>query len=329
MGELIEGIMEFGTQAGEVISKIEEITEALKSLAGALDTFFNTGAFEKTFQNVVGEIESVGPLLKQAVKEGKVEELLGDAFQAAVERLGNLLFNKNFWMGVGEMWLGAFIGEEAAIGKIILNIGVALKTVLDKTFQEVYQELGKIPGLGKALGLSDSKAESFSQIYQENRDQNAFANQFLDKFLGSGGKFFTEGAKDFLEALKESLSGPAQAQFNNLVLSFAPAPTSQVPQHPGGQTSDTKGGDGNNFNVINSPDKSDSSHFKPEFTSLEKMGFIMSGGKVQNPYEQRQVDLLQQIANNTHPSTSHNVSRSPAGSQPGDWNINPIIQNTV
>jgi hypothetical protein len=40
-------------------------------------------------------------------------------------------------------------------------------------------------------------------------------------------------------------------------------------------------------------------HFEPQFTSLEKMGFIMSGSKVQNPYEQRQIDLLQQIAENT------------------------------
>jgi hypothetical protein len=40
-------------------------------------------------------------------------------------------------------------------------------------------------------------------------------------------------------------------------------------------------------------------HYRPEFTSLEKMGFIMSGAKVHNPYDQRKIDLLRQIVHNT------------------------------
>lgn len=61
----------------------------------------------------------------------------------------------------------------------------------------------------------------------------------------------------------------------------------------------TKPRDDEHSETAKNLDRLDHSSYKPEFTSLEKMGFIMSGSKVQNPYEQRQVDLLQQIANNT------------------------------
>jgi hypothetical protein len=59
-------------------------------------------------------------------------------------------------------------------------------------------------------------------------------------------------------------------------------------------------GDSNDSSTANAKKVSPgSNHFRPEFTSLEKMGFIMSGEKVQNPYHQRSLDLLQQIAENT------------------------------
>lgn len=45
-------------------------------------------------------------------------------------------------------------------------------------------------------------------------------------------------------------------------------------------------------------------HHHPEFTSLEKMGFIMSGTKVQNPYDERKIDLLQKIVHNTSVQTA-------------------------
>lgn len=303
MGELIEGIINFGTELEGIITRIEEVAAALKNMAEIFDSLFDTKAAEEMFQNIEDKIKSIGPTLAAAFKQGKLEDLLGNAFEAAVERLGNLLFNPHFWSGLGTMLLAEFEMQEATIMKIILNIGIVLKTVLDKAFQDVYQGIGKIPGLGKALGLSDYKAESFSQIYQENLHNNAEANAFLGKFIGAGKILFVEGAKEFGKAISESGTGPAQAQFASQWHSLAPAPpkidapspTHNVaplnPRHPQ-----------HNDNPPANPEQSGRNEFrshKPEFTSLEKMGFIMSGSKVHNPYDQRKIDLLQQIVHNT------------------------------
>jgi hypothetical protein len=71
-------------------------------------------------------------------------------------------------------------------------------------------------------------------------------------------------------------------------------------------------------------------HFKPEFTSLEKMGFVMSGAKVQNPYDLRKVDLLQQIAENTRHLPRSTTSVMPDNRHPRDIvDPSPLISNIV
>jgi hypothetical protein len=327
MGELLEGLIggmaDFASQAGEVMSSLNEAGENLKDLGPVAE--FVLAAFEKTgaqcqqikadweaIQNDVleiaaafisqvepvvdkilkkmhGDLKDVGPALAEAIKQGKLEELLGHAFESAVERLGNMLFNSHFWIGLGEMVAGAFEMEKGAITKIFLNIGIILKSVLDKTFQDIYQGMGKIPGLGKALGLSDYHAESFSKIYEGNLADNAIENQSFDKFIAGGKDLFTQGMHEFGTAINESKTGTAQG-----------TPHSSVPS-PVSKNSSAKSGSNEHSRATENMDKLDQSSFKPEFTSLEKMGFIMSGSKVQNPYDQRKIDLLQQIAENTRP----------------------------
>ena len=305
MGELIEGLLEFGSEANGFISKVEEITVSLKNMAEVFDTFFNTGVMEKAFENVQDKIKSIGPMLAAAAKQGRLNELLGDAFEAAVERLGSLLFNPNFWMGLAYMLEGAFGMAGAGLMKIVLNTGIALKTVLDKAFQDIYQEMGKIPGVGKALGLSDYKAESFSQIYEENRQANAPANQYLNKLTGIGEEFFTEGRNYFSEAIDESKTGPAQDKLKSLERPLSPPPAKTPAHVPAPSSNEAKSHDSHPHHHHHPKAKESDArnHFKPEFTSLEKMGFIMSGNKVQNPYDQRKIDLLQQIARNTSVQT--------------------------
>jgi hypothetical protein len=306
MGELIEGLMEFGPEASEFIAKVEEITASLKNLAEIVDVFFNTTAVEKMFQGVQGQIKSIGPALSAAFKQGKLEELLGDTFEAAVERLGNLLFDPNFWTGLAYMVGG--ILDIAAVGilKIILNIGIVLKTVLDKTFQDIYREMGKVPGLGKALGLSNYKAESFSQIYQENRNANAPGNEFINAMIEAlQTSMVHDGARMLGKALDDSKTGSAQAQFNSLfqsMLSASPKTVAAKPVSPLDDLHPHETPTPRHLPLSKEFEKTDDSEFrlhKPEFTALEKMGFIMSGSKAHNPYDQQKIDLLQQIVRNT------------------------------
>lgn len=323
MGELIEGIFEglegAGAEAMNVFTTISESVEKFKELGPVAE--FIAAAFEKTgaqgekiksdwsqvvnnvlaiaavfitqveplidgvLKSVNNSIKEFAPALTEAIKEGKVEELLGDAFEAAVEHLGNLLFNPHFWIGLGEMAGSALDLALVGLGKVILNIGILLKTVLDKAFQDSFQVIGKIPGLGKALGISDYRAESFGQIYDGNQKGNAPANQFLDTVMAALRDTSAQGMQEFAKAIDESKNGPAQNKFDRLLHSLtataAPAVTpinsgSVAPPHP---------------------DTGNQNHYHPEFTSLEKMGFIMGGAN--DPYHQRSLQMLTVIADAT------------------------------
>jgi hypothetical protein len=260
MGELIEGIMEFGAQAGEVVAKIEEITASLKNLAEALDTFFNAGTLENAFSNVLDQINSMGPLLAQTMRDAQTEKLSGKR-----------------------------------------------------------QGIETVPDLG------DHRRESFSEIFQKNHQQNIFASGVFNLAVGSIEKFFIDGAGPSSKTKEGDAEGPAQIRLDILEAIIMPP---WIPRAGGAHPGDINGPH-SEAKAIRSPDRIDESHFKPDFTSLEKMGFIMSGGKIQNPYEQRQVDLLQRIADNT---ANFTFTAQPSAHQPaviGDWPIAPNIQNTV
>ena len=368
MGELLEGLLEglgdFASQTSEVISAFGEAGDKLKDLGPIAE--FVRASFEKTgaqFQQMradwaaiqndtlqIGaaiasqiaptvdeilmtihdDIKDFGPALSNAIKEGKVEELLGDAFEAAVERAGDMLFNPHFWTGLAGAIGAALDMVLVGVMKIVVNIGIALKTVLDKAFQDIYQEMGKIPGMGRALGLGDYKAESFSQIYQENLKGNAAGNETLDVMMGAMKDSMALSVKEFIGAIDESKTGEAQTKLNELVHSLVPNSHEDIVHPPTTAHPDLRR-HLSHTHQENHPEESDkTTHFHPEFTSLEKMGFIMSGGKVQNPYHQRSLDLLQQIAENTkHPANNFSVPM-PDNKQLYDIiDPSPLISNMV
>ena len=208
-------------------------------------------------------------VLQQAFQEGMVYELMTETFEAAVEYLGNLIFgllgSGTFWSGIWDIMVGEFITKWAVIAKLFMNLGVVLTAALTTAFQTVFEWVGKIPKVGKMLGLSGYKAQTFGENYAEGRDNANGANKMIDGWLGVGAVRLASGSDKMNKAWAEASAnsgGPAQ---DRLAATIKKLKGDIVWEHSPKDTETDKQG---------APIGGD---YKPEFTSLEKMGFVMSG----------------------------------------------------
>jgi hypothetical protein len=207
--------------------------------------------------------------LQQAFQEGMVYELMTETFEAAVEYLGNLIFgllgSGTFWSGIWDIMVGEFITKWAVIAKLFMNLGVVLTAALTTAFQTVFEWVGKIPKVGKMLGLEGYKAQTFGANYAEGRENAKGANKMIDGWLGVGAGRFASGSDKMNKAWAEASAnsgGPAQDRLAATIKKL-------------------KG----DIDWEHSPKDKDKEKkalatvplAKMEFTSLEKMGFVMSG----------------------------------------------------
>ena len=129
-------------------------------------------------------------ILGQAFKEGDITELLSAVFEAAVERLGNLVFgvlgDGGLWSGVWDVMVGSFWIKLAVIGKAFVGLGTILEAGITSAFNVLLEWIGKIPKLGKYLGLENYKADSFGETYSRMKEENAPAQKMLSGILGEG-----------------------------------------------------------------------------------------------------------------------------------------------
>ena len=210
----------------------------------------------------------------QAFSEGKVFELLTAGFEAAVEYLGNLIFgvlgSSKLWSGIFDQMVGQFIVAYASLAKLFMNLGVILKAAISTAFDMLFEQIGKIPGLGKMLGLAGGdKAKSFGEHYAEEKDKAKGANAWLDSTIKFGADKFSRGVSKQIEAFTDARAnagGPAQDALNDLVSGLLGRKKSAA---KGAQKADKPGGDGEL-----EPGKGQ----KVNATSIEKMGFVFSGG---------------------------------------------------
>jgi hypothetical protein len=250
-----------------------------------------TPELHKIMTDINTVTQTLAAAIAGAFQFGKIEQLLTDALKAAMEQ-------------------GAFYGERA-FSAIAAGFGAALVDVLE----------GVVPALAKMIyyGLSNALtlaflgaelllAEGMEKLYDATgmgnsklaKNNKIFEGQ-MNQMIDAVGSNQTDENKDAITGMVSGAMAAAQDGFKALMddwkNSGAHAPTKDLDKF----TQDLK-----NFSALwikahpektppagSAPPVGLENKYKPEFTSLEKMGFVMGG--LQNPM-QKQVDLLARIA---------------------------------
>jgi hypothetical protein len=222
------------------------------------------------FSGAAEQAGNIASAIMQSFKDGSISKLLELTFAAGVEFMVNMiagtLGSGGFWTGVFQMMTAGFMNAWTVIAKAFLSIGDLLIAGFDTAFQKLYELIGKTPKLGAALGLEGYKAKSFGENFSARRTDNADSQTMLDGVLKGGIGRYLSGAKDVGSAFKQAYAtsgGDAQSQLSQFVSGLA-SRASRLP---------TKG----STQTVGSQELQKPDNYKPEFTSFEKMGFVMSG----------------------------------------------------
>lgn len=216
------------------------------------------------------QIGSIVSGIVEAIKEGKLTELLELSFAAGVEFFVNMitgtLGSGDFWAGIFKSMAGSFVTQWGVILKMFLSLGDVLLAMFDTVFQNVYEYIGKIPKVGNMLGLEGYTAGTFKNNFAERRSEASGANSMLDGMLKTGLGLSLSGAGSIKDALAKAFAGangPASDRLKNFIADLAAKAPKLKPESEAAAS-------GKNIDLT-------TSNYKPEFTSLEKMGFVMSG----------------------------------------------------
>jgi hypothetical protein len=138
----------------------------------------------------------------------------------------------------------------------------------DTAFQKLYEWIGKTPKLGKMLGLDGFKASSFNENFAARKKQGAEGMGVVDDMMKYGTGMEIAGFKKLAGSVKDALKnagGPQQTALENFFSGLTKRAPKLSPE------SGSKGG------PVDEDLMNQEKHYKPEFTSLEKMGFVMGG----------------------------------------------------
>ena len=286
----------------------EGAAPAIQMIVDQLNSIDLSGVGEK-----IGKIFTA---FTEAFREGKISDLIAlsitTGFQMALaaapvlfEKLGYFLL-KVFetpleYLQAGmtyvvEMAMEGFSKLEDIFHKIV-NI---LSAGIEYGLQKMVEGLAKIPKLNKALGIAGFTADSFDKILADKNAANPQKEQYkadsFSRILGDekkNGLKFNVGAGEFG---LDDISKDADARWKEMkeklknisapLMNFVDGLVARAPKVNGKVNGKNNGQDLTTTK----------SQYKPEFTALEKMGFVMGGSN--NPMKHSE-DLLSQIVRNT------------------------------
>jgi hypothetical protein len=283
----------------------------------------------RIFLAVHESIKDIGPELSGAIEGGHMNELLSDGAAAAFEEAG--LYGTKIFEAIAVSF-----GDSLAAA-----VQVVFTDVIPHGFEKMKAELKAGAALA-AMGSLNVELDDAMRDYQSAKDPagkhaaaehikrvqaaiahdqevisnlgNAndadFKKRMADAIATAGGAAKTI-LLDAEKALASgSLIGPDGKRFADDLARYKKAALA-----PDGST-----GPGSAAPIGGLEE----SRYRPQFTELEKMGFVMRGG-LHMDLQQRQVDLLQTIASNTTPrpgATPHNPNL-------GGYDVNPVPQNCI
>jgi hypothetical protein len=273
MDKLLEGLLDYATQAGVTNEQIKELTASLTGLADTADTV------REVFKNTWAAIEMGSRLQGLSMETGESVAKLYE-FERGLDAVGKK----------GKYLPAIFSEMHRALSRADDNerVGSAFR-ILGLNPNQLRKEdtADAVLEAAQAMGKTnlDDAAWAGRQIFGDFHTETIFAiARNLDSFQREMNE--SSAAGGWLEKYSQAFEGIKLPQTVDELLANAVI-TARDKLNAGDHIPEAK-------NTGSGPD-----HYKPEFTSLEKMGFIMSGSKVQNPYDQRKIDLLQQIAENT------------------------------
>ena len=308
MEELLEGLLEFAAQAGVLTANIEELVASLTSLADTADTvrmsFKNTWATIETGARLEGLSSSTGESVAKLYEfergldaVGRKARYLPTIFADMQRALSVANESDRLDSAFATLHLNPDQLRREDTGEALLQVASAMGK-LDKNDATWAgdQIFGKFQ-TGTILAIARNP-----DLFRHEMNESSQTGALLEKYS----KVYEDLRANRSDINNEVLG--RQVAFAGIIAPLLPGILAAISDHtknmaPFSTTSKES------KNIVPGLD-----HYKPEFTSLEKMGFIMSGTKVQNPMEQRKVDLLQQIAQNTSPGrTPFNFQMPPLG----------------
>ena len=216
---------QLGDGIGHIKTKVSGLFAGLsEGIAPALD-LLRQGVESLDLVGVGQKIGNVVAVAIEAFREGRFSELVGLSLKvgfkeginfliSAVAQVGAgliaLLGNAATWKGVGLLVLGAFEGIGGALLKIFMEPLTYLQAGMDKVVGELFEALGKIPGVRQALGLEGFQAASYDQYLKERREGGFYLKDAAEESLRLAEHHMADGAA----ALKHGVAGAAEIMAN-------------------------------------------------------------------------------------------------------------------
>jgi hypothetical protein len=333
----MNNVFEFAVPTDETISKVEEVSAAMMDLANTADVV--RGTFEKTWTAIEtgARLQGLSSVTGESV--GKLYE-----FERGLDAVGRK--GKYLPTIFADMQRALSATDEkgdrmkSVFSQLHLNMDQLRREDTADAVAQVAGALGKLdPNTATGLGSQIFGRFQTETVLAMARNMDLFQHAMSDS--AQTGALLADYSKSF-ERIKA-----ARGEVNSDSLGLEAARAGEIAPEiqeifanvqrdiksmGGNLASALESGDLNRLMVAafgdpKNPNTVDAknidlgrNHFKPEFTSLEKMGFIMSGEKVQNPYHQRSLDLLQQIVENTK-----QLPRSLAVPMPDNKHLHDII----
>ena len=269
------------------------------------------------------KIGEFGRAFAEAFREGKATELLSLAFEAGFEKAES--FGKNFIAafaaGLSEALsqglISAFKNAIKLMGSGYLDMGMAAyysgQLALAKTRLADVQENGtQVGGFGQNISHRKASASDIAAVQKDVAKWEQKLNQAGQDMAATNGALtkdlvsslisgISSGWNEAKKSWKESGADPSEAQ--KKLDAMLAGLLAKAPALPTSKDFNKKDGD----NLLGS------NHYKPEFTSFEKMGFVMGGNNSLQKTSQetanntrRTVEIMQRLFDGGNPYAPEN-----------------------
>ena len=225
----------------------------------------------------------------EAFKEAKVSELLNLSFAASAEYFTNLLGatlgSSDFWKGIWDVAWGSLLSGMSVAFEVLASLGEALMAALDTGFQKIFQEIGKT-ALGRTIGIGGYQASSFDENFQMEHHKGLEGMEVLKSWFPDGASSIKAGFGDISKSFQDGM-GKAGGIEQDKLKKFWEGLTSH------GSSSSSNSSD--SHTTAPGQVAGQKYTYRPDFTSLEKMGFVGGGASLSQEYARRTADGVGQM----------------------------------
>lgn len=178
---------------------LEGAAPALKSVTDSID-----GMDFSKWGVAIGKVLGT---LTEAFKEGKLGTLAGLSlkigFAEAVNFLAGTIGSSQFWKGVGQLVLSAFLGIGGALLKIFSAPITLMQAGMDFVMDKLFAALAKVPGINKLLGLENyGPGKTFSEHLADRKKEGTFLGGAANESLKMAGAMLSSGMANIRQGIK-------------------------------------------------------------------------------------------------------------------------------